>query len=90
MQVESLGGAPMKFVQDDGWTIWARIRYDHHIINVRYYRWLPEYEGWEWVQIEDPVSIFEWYYIHNLDLEAIRDELQKLFETAIARAEATN
>ena len=92
VQVKSLGGAPMKFVWDDGWAIDANIRYDHHTIRVRYFRWLPEYEGWEPVQIEDQISIFEWWHIHiyKLDIKAIRDELQELFETVIARAEATN
>lgn len=81
IKVKSLDGAEMRFKNDDGWTISANIRYNHHIIHVTYYRWLPKYEGWEPVRVTNQVLIHEWYYIDNL--ETVRDELQYIFETVL-------
>ena len=80
--IKSLGNEEMKIKSNTADTITATVNHNHHRINVTYYKRLPDYEGWEPVQITDNVLIHQWYYIDNL--KAVRDELLKAFEALAA------
>lgn len=80
--IKSLGNAEMKIKSNTTDTMTATINHNHHRINVTYYKRLPDYEGWEPVQITEKVLIHEWYNIDNL--KAVRDELLKAFEALAA------
>ncbi len=80
--IKALDNAEMRITGKNTDTMTATINHNHHRINVTYYKRLPDYEGWEPVQITDNVLIHQWYYIDNL--KAVRDELLKAFEALAA------
>lgn len=81
--VKSLNNAEFRFKDDNGCVISANVRFNHHIIHVKYFRYLPEYTGYEKVQITDNIVINEHWYIPSDKLKKVRDELEDIFIEAL-------
>ena len=84
IKIGTLNNAEMRIKNDNGWTIKANIRYNHKIIHVTFYRWLPKYQGNEPVQITDRVLIHDWTEIEASDFEAVKNELFNIFNEIAA------
>lgn len=79
IKIGTLNNAEMRIKSDNGWTIKANIRYNHKIIHVTFYRWLPKYNGNEPVQITEQVLIHDWTEIEASNYEAVKNELFNIF-----------
>lgn len=80
--IKNLDNAALKITGVYDGFITARTRYNHHIIHISFYKELPQYEGWEPVQVTSKVLIHEWYHLDNE--QAVHDELLKLNEVLFA------
>lgn len=78
--IKSLPDTELIIDNDNGWTVSAHIKYNHHKINITYYRQLPECSDNSPVRIIKRCIVHNWYYLdsHNkMAAYGIERELSK-------------
>lgn len=75
--IKSLPNAELRISNDNGWTISGHIKYNHHRINITYYRFLPEYEEDDIIKITQRATIHDWWRLTESNDRKVILEIEK-------------